>query len=103
MSRYESAKQLYASIGVDTDSAIEQLKKIPISMHCWQGDDVRGFADVELSGGIQTTGNYLGRARNPDELMSDTSEFIRSKSQIRLFLMKQKVDQTIVFRKMYPK
>lgn len=71
MSHYESAKQRYASIGVDTDAAIEQLKKVSISMHCWQGDDVRGFEDVELSGGIQTTGNYPGRAKTPDELMDD--------------------------------
>lgn len=71
MSLYENAKQRYASIGVDTDAAIEKLKNIHISMHCWQGDDVRGFEDVELSGGIQTTGNYPGRARKPEELMAD--------------------------------
>lgn len=71
MSLYENAKQRYAAIGVDTDAAIERLKNIPISMHCWQGDDVRGFEDVELSGGIQTTGNYPGRAHTPEELMAD--------------------------------
>lgn len=70
--RYESAKELYKSIGVDTDAAIEQLKNIPISMHCWQGDDVVGFDhDGPLSGGIQTTGNYPGKARTPEELMAD--------------------------------
>ena len=70
--RYEQAKQMYAAIGVDTDAAIKQLSEIPISMHCWQGDDVCGFEGVEeLSGGIQTTGNYPGKARNPEELMAD--------------------------------
>ena len=70
--RYESAKELYASIGVDTDKAIETLKNIPISMHCWQGDDVKGFdQDGPLTGGIQATGNYPGKARTPEELMAD--------------------------------
>ena len=72
MNRYESAKEIYAKIGVDTDLAIEKLKTIPVSLHCWQGDDVKGFdTDGPLTGGIQTTGNYLGRARTPDELMAD--------------------------------
>lgn len=70
--RYESAKELYAAIGVDTDQALETLAGIPISMHCWQGDDVLGFdREGDLSGGIQTTGNYPGKARNPEELMAD--------------------------------
>lgn len=70
--RYDSAKEIYASIGVDTDKVMEELKKIPISMHCWQGDDVAGFEGEEaLSGGIQATGNYPGKARNPEELMAD--------------------------------
>lgn len=72
MDRYESAKVMYLDLGVDTDKAIETLKTIPISMHCWQGDDVAGFDSKEaLSGGIQTTGNYPGRASTPDELMAD--------------------------------
>ena len=70
--RYESAKETYKAIGVDTDAALEALKQIPISMHCWQGDDVIGFDGAgALSGGIQATGNYPGRARNPEELMAD--------------------------------
>lgn len=70
--RYLAAKEAYAGIGVDTDKALEQLKNIPISMHCWQGDDVIGFDGTDsLSGGIQTTGNYPGRAGNPEELMAD--------------------------------
>jgi len=72
MDRYESAKQLYAAAGVDAEKAIAALKEIPISVHCWQGDDVIGFDGADsLSGGIQTTGNYPGRARTPEELLAD--------------------------------
>ncbi len=72
MNRYESAKKLYANFGIDTDAAIEKLSDITVSVHCWQGDDVGGFdSDDALSGGIQTTGNYPGKARNPEELMAD--------------------------------
>ena len=71
-SRYEEAKQMYAAFGVDTDTAIAILKSVPISVHCWQGDDVKGFdQDGPLTGGIQTTGNYPGKARTPEELMAD--------------------------------
>lgn len=75
---YELAKELYASIGVDTDKAIERLEKIPVSMHCWQGDDVRGFEnpDGDLTGGIQTTGNYPGRATTIAELRADFEKAI---------------------------
>ena len=70
--KYEAAKQAYKNIGVDTDAALEALKKIPVSMHCWQGDDVVGFDGAgALSGGIQTTGNYPGKAKTPEELMAD--------------------------------
>ena len=69
---YSDAKKLYAELGVDTDAAIEKLKNVAISMHCWQGDDVNGFDSKEaLSGGIQTTGNYPGKATTPEELMAD--------------------------------
>ena len=69
---YVLAKERYAALGIDTDAVIKTLKEIPISLHCWQGDDVKGFDfDGELSGGIQTTGNYPGRARTPEELMAD--------------------------------
>lgn len=72
MSRYEYAKAQYAAIGVDTEQAIEKLMKLPIAMHCWQGDDVTGFDhDGPLSGGIQATGNYPGKATTPEQLMSD--------------------------------
>ncbi|MCR5180261.1 MAG: L-rhamnose isomerase [Bacteroidaceae bacterium] len=69
---YAIAKERYAAIGVDTDKAISILEKTPISLHCWQADDVVGFERNEaLSGGIQTTGNYPGRARNIDEVRAD--------------------------------
>lgn len=72
MNRYELAKQSYAQLGVDTDKAITILKDVPISIHCWQGDDVIGFDSKQsLSGGIQTTGNYPYRATNPKQLMQD--------------------------------
>ncbi len=69
---YEAAKKRYAEIGIDTEEAIAKLGDAVISMHCWQGDDVLGFdSEGGLSGGIQTTGNYPGRARTPAELMQD--------------------------------
>lgn len=72
---YELAKKEYESKGTDTEAAISKLQKIPISVHCWQGDDVTGFdGGGELSGGIQATGNYPGRARNFEELKADIKE-----------------------------
>ena len=71
---YIEAKKKYAALGIDTDAAIEKLKNVPVALHCWQGDDVRGFdtdPSKPLTGGIQTTGNYPGRARTPEELMAD--------------------------------
>ncbi|MDR0814330.1 MAG: L-rhamnose isomerase [Bacteroidales bacterium] len=76
-SAYEAAKERYASIGVDTDAALEKLQKIAISIHCWQSDDVTGFENLGGNlggGGIQATGNYPGRARNVDELRQDIEE-----------------------------
>ena len=75
---YEIAKERYAAVGVDTDKAIEKLEKQQISLHCWQTDDVVGFErNQALSGGIQTTGNYPGRARNIDEVRKDL-EFVKT-------------------------
>lgn len=72
MNRYESAKELYSRFGINTDEALKKLADITVSVHCWQGDDVGGFdSEDALSGGIQTTGNYPGKARTPDELMAD--------------------------------
>lgn len=69
---YDAARERYASVGVDTDAAIEKLKEVPVALHCWQGDDVTGFDhDGPLTGGIQTTGDYPGKARTPEELMAD--------------------------------
>ena len=69
---FEDAKKYYEQYGVDAETAIEKLRDVTISVHCWQGDDVIGFDSKEaLSGGIQTTGNYPGKATTPDELMND--------------------------------
>lgn len=72
MTRFESAKEIYASYGVDVEAAMEKLAAAPVALHCWQGDDVTGFDhDGPLTGGIQTTGNYPGKARTPEQLMAD--------------------------------
>ncbi|MDE7395288.1 MAG: L-rhamnose isomerase [Clostridiales bacterium] len=69
---YDKAKRVYAQYGVDTEAALKKLREIPVSVHCWQGDDVVGLdGGGALSGGIQTTGNYPGRARNFEELTAD--------------------------------
>jgi len=70
---YELARNLYGQWGVDTEEALSRLESVRISLHCWQGDDVSGFerASDQLTGGIQVTGNYPGRARNADELRAD--------------------------------
>ncbi len=78
LTSYSLAKERYAALGIDTDKAIETLEKTPISLHCWQTDDVMGFeSNAGLSGGIQTTGNYPGRARTIDEVRADL-EFVNS-------------------------
>ena len=76
--RFEQAKQRYESLGVNVDAALSAISSAPVSIHCWQGDDVTGFENVgtALSGGIQTTGNYPGKARTPDELMADFDKAI---------------------------
>lgn len=77
MSNYEAAKEKYAKLGVDTDAVIEALKKIPVSLHCWQGDDVIGFDQKgPLTGGIQTTGDYPGKATTPEQLMADMDKVL---------------------------
>lgn len=70
---YQLAKERFASLGVDTEKAITDMARLPVSMHCWQGDDVGGFENPEgeLTGGIQATGNYPGKARNAEELRAD--------------------------------
>lgn len=72
MTRFESAKEIYASYGVDVEEAMSRLSEAPVALHCWQGDDVTGFDhDGPLTGGIQTTGNYPGKAKTPEQLMAD--------------------------------
>ncbi|MBQ4259676.1 MAG: L-rhamnose isomerase [Lachnospiraceae bacterium] len=72
MTRFESAKEIYASYGVDVEAAIAKCMEVPVALHCWQGDDVIGFDhDGPLTGGIQTTGNYPGKAKTPEQLMAD--------------------------------
>ena len=78
---YEIAKERYAALGIDTEKVLEQLQNFHLSMHCWQADDVKGF-EVQagaLTGGIQSTGNYPGAARNIDELRADV---LKAKSLI---------------------
>jgi L-rhamnose isomerase len=76
---YLIAKERYAAFGVDTDKALDTLAQIPLSLHCWQGDDVGGFENIgeALSGGIAATGNYPGKARNADELRRDLDQAYR--------------------------
>jgi L-rhamnose isomerase len=75
-SAYQIAKERYASLDVDTDAALTKLASVPVSMHCWQGDDVGGFESMgsELGGGLAVTGNYPGKARTPAELRADAEK-----------------------------
>ena len=75
---YTEAKEKYAAIGIDTEAVLGKLALVPVSLHCWQGDDVGGFdqKDAGLSGGIQTTGNYPGKARTPEQLMADIDKVL---------------------------
>lgn len=97
---YALAKERYAEMGVDTDAALEMLKGIPISLHCWQGDDVGGFEDPDsaLSGGIMATGNYPGKPRNPDEFRSDlnmTYSMIPGNHRLALHMIYLDTDQKV--------
>lgn len=77
MNAYTLAKERYAALGVDTEGVLNTLKDVTVSVHCWQGDDVVGFdAKEALSGGIQTTGNYPGKAATPEQLMADFDEVL---------------------------
>ena len=86
---YEVAVERYAAVGVDVEKAMAQLQELSISLHCWQADDVTGFEnpDGQLSGGIQATGNYPGKARNMDELRADilkAASFIPGQHRLNL-------------------
>ncbi|KYC64731.1 L-rhamnose isomerase [Heyndrickxia coagulans] len=105
---YETAKQRYAEIGVDTDAALENLQKIKISLHCWQGDDVRGFLnpDGDLTGGIMATGNYPGAAHTPSELRKDlekTFSLIPGKHKLNLHAIYADTDEKIDLDTIEPK
>lgn len=95
---YELAKEFYAQYGIDVDKAIEIADSTPISMHCWQGDDVEGLEmkeDAGLSGGIQTTGNYPGKARNGEELRADIDmamQFIPGELKVNVHANYQEAD-----------
>lgn len=108
LKNYQIAKEIYASLGVDTDLALEKLKKTPISMHCWQGDDVNGFLfqDIALSGGIQTTGNYPGRARTAEELRQDFAfalKMIPSSHRINLHAIYADTDEKVDLTDLAPR
>jgi len=105
---YELAKEIYAGIGIDTDKAIARLKTIPVSMHCWQGDDVRGFENPngDLTGGIQTTGNYPGRASTISELRADFEKavsLIPGKKRISLHAIYLDTDTKVERNEIAPK
>ena len=80
---YDLARARYALLGVDTDRALGVLPTIPVSLHCWQGDDVGGFENDQglTGGGIQATGNYPGKARNADELRADLDKALQPHSR----------------------
>lgn len=105
---YELAKELYAAHGIDVDQALEQLEKIKISMHCWQGDDVRGFLnrDQDLTGGISVTGNYPGAAQTPEQLRADLEKafsMIPGKHKVNLHAIYADTDERVELDKLEPK
>ncbi|WP_135550771.1 L-rhamnose isomerase [Paenibacillus cymbidii] len=106
--RYENAKALYSQHGIDTDQALQALAAIKISMHCWQGDDVRGFLnrDQELTGGISVTGSYPGAARTPAELRSDLEKalsLIPGKHKVNLHAIYADTEEKVEIDKLEPK
>lgn len=105
---YEIARKRYLEMGVDTEAAIEQCARIPVSLHCWQGDDVKGFEGgaAALSGGIQATGNYPGKARTAAELMADLDcgySFIPGKKRLNLHAIYLISDEAVERDKIEPK
>lgn len=105
---YEAAKELYAQHGIDVDQVLEQLENIKISMHCWQGDDVKGFLnkDQDLTGGISVTGNYPGAATTPDELRSDLEKafsLIPGKHKVNLHAIYADTDEKVELDQLQPK
>ena len=106
--RYEEAKAKYASIGVDTEEVLQKLAEVKISMHCWQGDDVKGFLtpDGELTGGIMATGNYPGAAHTPDQLRQDLEKafsLIPGNHKLNLHAMYLDTDEQVDLNEIEPK
>ncbi|MFE5321326.1 L-rhamnose isomerase [Paenibacillus sp. NPDC056579] len=105
---YELAKELYAAHGIDVDKVLEQLEQVKVSMHCWQGDDVKGFLnrDQDLTGGISVTGNYPGAARTPDELRADLEKafsLIPGKHKVNLHAIYADTDERVELDQLQPK
>jgi len=97
---YAIAKEIYAEIGIDTDKALESMKNFVLSIHCWQGDDVGGFENsgASLDGGLAATGNYPGKARNPEELRKDITkafEFIPGQKKTNIHAMYLESDKKV--------
>ncbi|MHC5215067.1 L-rhamnose isomerase [Enterococcus sp. LJL128] len=105
--RYEDAKKRYAAVGVDTDAVMKKMDDVKISMHVWQGDDVKGFlSDEELSGGISVTGNYPGAARTPDELRQDLEKaygLIPGNHKLNLHAIYLDTDEAVDLNEIEPK
>ncbi|MEG1503648.1 L-rhamnose isomerase [Enterococcus sp. 22-H-5-01] len=106
--RYQEAKVRYAEIGVDTEAALQKLQEVKISMHCWQGDDVKGFLnpDGELTGGIMATGDYPGAAHTPDQLRQDMEKalaLIPGKHKINLHAIYLDTDEAVDLDEIEPK
>ncbi|MDT2660189.1 L-rhamnose isomerase [Enterococcus hulanensis] len=106
--RYQDAKARYAEIGVDTDAALKKLQDVQISMHCWQGDDVKGFLnpDGELTGGIMATGDYPGAAHTPEQLRQDIEKafsLIPGKHKLNLHAIYLDTDEPVDLNEIEPK
>lgn len=106
--RYQDAKARYAEIGVDTDAALKKLQDVKISMHCWQGDDVKGFLnpDGELTGGIMATGDYPGAAHTPEQLRQDIEKafsLIPGKHKLNLHAIYLDTDEPVDLNEIGPK
>ncbi|MWL74299.1 L-rhamnose isomerase, partial [Escherichia coli] len=104
---WELAKQRFAAVGVDVEEALRQLDRLPVSMHCWQGDDVAGFENPggALTGGIQATGNYPGKARNAGELRADLElalSLIPGPKRLNLHAIYLESDEPIARNKIKP-
>ena len=102
------AKQRFAAVGVDVEAALRQLDRLPVSMHCWQGDDVAGFENPggSLTGGIQATGNYPGKARNATELRADLTlalSLIPGPKRLNLHAIYLESDEPVARNEIQPK